>query len=274
MTVRAKNTQIVFARNVAVSVGGSVGKGGAIQVAVALVDNKLDGNVTAAVTGSTTKVSGAAVDVTAESNGDIDAISVGVAVAVSAATGSGPALSLAGSGAEAKNTFDDEIKAYVDGATVTARSGNVVVTALDKSPGRADAGAGSLAVAVSTGSGPGDRGRDRRQPRVEHDAEHRQGLRRQCGDRDCVRTRGAQRDLRPLPPRHGGAASRSASQSQWPSRSCPTRRSRSASPARVRASMSRTPLRTRWRHTSGEEHGHRHRNGRRSGHADGARLGE
>ena len=91
---------------------------------------------------------------TAESNGDIDVVSVGFSLAASAGTGSGSfTIALAGTGAQAKNTFGDEIKAYVDGATVAARSGNVLVTALDKSSGRADAGAGSLAVAVSTGSG-------------------------------------------------------------------------------------------------------------------------
>ncbi len=150
---------IVAAVSVSVSGGGSNATGASIGASRArnFIGSKRDGTSSRAqsqayVTNSSI-MPGGALSVTATGNQDIDALVLAASVAVAA--GGNNAVGLSGSGVEAINTIDMDVRAYIDGVGTNGISADtLMVTADDSSSISSVSAAAALSVAAAgTGAG-------------------------------------------------------------------------------------------------------------------------
>jgi hypothetical protein len=134
------------------AIGGAVGAAGVAGVGASLgvgyARNEITNSVQAHITSSTIRT-WEAVKLTAIEDASITALTIGGAVAVG--VGGGAGVAVAGAGAESINAISNTVRAYVSGdASITTMTGEVVISASDKSRIHADAGAVSVGAGVGT----------------------------------------------------------------------------------------------------------------------------
>ena len=147
VTVAATQTGSISATVVAANVSIGVGKGANIVLGASLATNTIGGTVTATVAGSTSRVAGSSVSVTATADNAVSAVTVAVSVGATV-SGDGTAVTISGAAAVALNAITDSINAAVDAATITAGTGGVLVSA---SAGSSNRSITATSVAVSLG---------------------------------------------------------------------------------------------------------------------------
>ena len=139
---------LVLAGSAAISGGGVVGVG--VSGAGVFAQNKISSKVRASIDGDTTLgIAAQGISLDAEDTSTIDATAAAASLAAGFAGTVGVSVSVGAS--IARNTIANEVVAYVSGAShgVTARSGDLEISAIEDASIDADSVAASLSVAVA-----------------------------------------------------------------------------------------------------------------------------